>query len=154
MTQRIKSHDQIEIFWIKLESLVGKIEKLESFNRSWKLFDEIELPTSQNYWESIWTSPFQTFQGMHLVGKDSWKKRELGKFEVRKFIFKFKSTNWSWKVSDAVLSNQKFFNFIFSNFISNFPTSHFFELPFPTSCIPFSTLKLSSSRCFQLHFRS
>ena len=52
--------------------------------------------------------------------KNSWKKREVGKFEVRKFPFKFESTIRSWKVSNAVLSKQKY-----SNFGSNFPTSIF-----------------------------
>ena len=76
-------------------------------------------------------SGFQiTLQNMiHVVRKGSWQKWEVGnfsvwKFEVRKFPFKLESNNRSWKVFNAVLSNQKL-----SNFGPNFPTSFF-----PISC--------------------
>ena len=37
--------------------------------------------------------------GLHLVGKGSCKKREVGKFEGRKFPFKLESTNEVGKFS-------------------------------------------------------
>jgi len=71
--------------------------------------------------------------GIHVVGNGSWKKREVGKFEVRKFPFKLESTNRSWKVSMQY---------------QNFPTSartfqlysfqfyfELFNLKFPATCI-------------------
>ena len=49
-----------------------------------------------------------TLSGIHLFGKGSWKKPEVGKFE---------GIHLSQKIFNAVLSNKKF-----SNFDSNFPT--------------------------------
>ena len=80
-----------------------------------------------------------------LVGKGSWKRRQVGKFEVRKFPFKLESTNRSLKVLNAVLSNEKF-----SNCGSNVSTSIFpislrtFQLLFfriALTCLPFASSK-------------
>ena len=81
-----------------------------------------------------------SFSGIHVVGRGSWKKRKVGKFEVRKFPCKLESTIRSWKVSNAVLSNEKYFNFD-----SNFPTCFF-----PTSIRTFQLLVFTTFS-FQLH---
>ena len=91
--------------------------------------------------------------GLHVIGKGSWKKQEVGNFqvgklEVRKFPLRLESTNRSWKVFNAVLSNQKF-----SNFGSSFPTSFFpisfrtskllvFSNPFPTTSRKYTRFKI------------
>ena len=65
---------------------------------------------------------FQLLKGNTCSWKEQLQNRKVGKFEVGKFSFKLESNNRSWKVLNAVLSNQNFSNFILSNFISNFPT--------------------------------
>ena len=65
---------------------------------------------------------------IHIFGKGSWKKWDVGNFEVRKFRFKLESINRSWKVSNAILST-----------IKNFPSSarifqlHSFQFNFELS---------------------
>ena len=85
--------------------------------------------------------------GIYEVGKGTRKKRVVGNFKIRKFPFKLESTNRSWKVFNAVLSNQNFptsarifqlhsflFHFeLFNLKISNFS---FFQQLLPTTCIP------------------
>ena len=110
------------------------------------------------------------FQGIHVVGKGSWKEREVGKFQVEKSEvgkFLLERAYRSWKEPSEVgsfptllslfqvqfkLSNfishlltsartfqlrHELFNFNLSNFILDFPTSRSFQLPFPSTRIPF-----------------
>ena len=73
----------------------------------------------------------------------------LGKFEIIKSPFKLESSDRSWRVFNAVLSNQKFptsartFQLNFSNFISNIPTQNF-----PTSRFSNCPFQLHVSRLF------
>ena len=62
----------------------------------------------------------------NVVGTSCCKKREVGKFEVRKKHLSWKVPIEVGKLSMPYLSNQKF-----SNFRSNFPTS-FFPISFRT----------------------
>ena len=119
-----------------MRNVVGKIgcwrvRSWKTINRKFECqlsnFNE-KFPTSyfrRSYWTFLISRFFQidspTFNrivpiGIHVVGKDSWKK-EVGK--LRKFEMKLNR------------------NFLTSNFSTqNFPTSRFFQLHFPTTCIP------------------
>ena len=39
------------------------------------------------------------FQGLHVLGKVSWKNRKVGKFQVEKSRFKLENIERSWNVS-------------------------------------------------------
>ena len=92
---------------------------------------------------------------IRVVGKGSQKEREVGKFkvgksDVGKFLFKLERALQTRKGPSKVGKNQVNFstsartfqlrselsNFNLSIFISDFPTSFSFQLPFPTTRIP------------------
>ena len=66
---------------------------------------------------------------IHVVGKGSWKKREVGKFEMKLERIKLESSSRSWQIFDHLILHWKISNFKLSNF-------SFFQLPFPSTCIP------------------
>ena len=82
------------------------------------------------------------FKRIHVVGKGSRKKTEIGKFDIRKFPFKLESTNRRWRVLNAVLSYQKF---------SNFPTS-FFTISFSTVQLPVFSNCTYSEKCLAYNY--
>jgi len=82
--------------------------------------------------------------------KGSSKKQEIrtfwvGKSELRKFPYKLKSIDRSWKYFNAVLSNQKFPNFGL-NFSTSFFTIRFRTFHFKSFQLSFFTTPLSNSR--------
>ena len=87
--------------YMQLERVVGNIDKLESFKN---------FPTSRSFQLNFPTTRIplkpHPISGMRVIGKRSWKKREIGKFlvgksEVGKFP-KNTRTERSWKVSSEV----------------------------------------------------
>ena len=67
--------------------------------------------------------------GIRVVGKGSWKEREVGKFEVGKpevgkFLFKLERAQRNWKFRFHSVSN--------SPAQSTFPASRVFQPNFPT----------------------
>ena len=87
---------------------------------------------------------FNWLFGIHAIGNGSWKKRQVGNFQVRNEVRMFEpKLEIFWYLNTAlktfqlqsVLSNLNG-NFLTSDFSTqNSPTSHFFQLPFPTTCI-------------------
>ena len=71
--------------------------------------------------------------GIYEVGKGTRKKRVVGNFKIRKFPFKLESTNRSWKVFNAVLSNQNFPTSFFPISFRTFQLKNFQLLVFPTA---------------------
>ena len=93
-------------------------------------------------WRSRAKTSFQTSinsLGKREVGKNRPKLESLfwtSESEVGKF-------RWSWYFRTSARTFQlrrELSNFILSNFMSDFPSSNFFQLPFPTTRIPFSDL--------------
>ena len=98
----------------------------------WKYFERHNL--------RIFTAP-----EIHVFGKAVEKKTEVGNFWVWMFEMKLKisSPSWKYRIQNFPTSIGTFqrnevsnANFLFSDFsILSFPTSHFFQPHFSTTCI-------------------
>ena len=109
------------------------------------------------YWDTCsWKEQLEKNEKLESLKLESfclsWKESS----EVGKYRAKLEGFFWSWKVSLKLETFQlqlnfstsprtfqlrpELFNFNLSNFISDFPTSRSFQLPFPTTRIPSKTI--------------
>ena len=90
------------------------------FRGQWTAFVWCELNLCNSM---LILTPFKVIV-IHVAGKGSWKKREIGNLKLENLNSEI--VHLSWKIFNAVFSNKKF-----SNFGSNFLTS-FFPISFRT----------------------
>ena len=93
---------------------------------------------------------------MHFIMLTWLSYLNWGYMLERKFgkkIGKFESSSRSWKIFNTALKTFQLrlvpFNLNGDFLTSNFPTSHFFQLPFPTSCILQIVVELISQTLMQ-----
>ena len=110
--KKYKSNDRVT--WVRIVH-VGKYWKYRDIDKNQFMFIRIyslsELIIDSwpdkylNYQPVFWPWPkmglvgwYESLvPGMHVVGKGSWKKWEVGKSEVGKFLFKFERAKQNWR---------------------------------------------------------